>query len=588
MNKIRVLAIAPYEAMKSQILNLAEEFEELEITTFVGDLEEGVVIAEANFHGNFDIVLSRGATAELLREKLSIPVVGVEISIYDIMLTIRLSDAAKKKAAVVSFADVRESVKQLEILMACTLDCNIIPKVEKTVEVLLACKEKGYKTVLCDMIADRYAKELGMDSFLITSSDNSIRNAFKEVIRTSKTIDNLRSENSLLRTLFLSQIGKTVVFDDKKHLYLSSAEEIDACILEMLKAEIDGEKERKLVWIRNGIIYSIRKKTIEMHERIYHAFFYTERKNAIQAEREGIEFLSTGEVSKKYYASLFFLAETMNLLGDKISKINKISSPVLIYGASGTGKQNLAQAIYLTGKLRNNPFIQIDCAQLNDKSWDFLMNSTTSPLSMLDQTIYFSDLNKLDKDRLPVLLAALKDIGEDSRIRIIFSSTSDDGPGDTASIFLDALSAVSIRTPELKEQKENIPSLFKKLLSTLNTAFPHGLLGIENNALGLLTQYPWPRNFTQFERITKDIILQSKTSIADISTVKSVLEKEEHTIFINTENETSFPLSLDKSLKEIEKDIAKKVLKEEKGNQSATAKRLSISRTTLWRMLSND
>ena len=237
MRKIRVLAIAPYEALKTQILALAEGFDEIEITPFVGDLEEGLEIAEANFHGNFDIVLSRGATAELLRAKLSIPVVGIDISIYDILFALRLSDADTDETAIVSFADLRDNVRTLSTLTEYRLDCFIIPEAKDARSVLIECKRKGYKTVLCDMIADRIAKELGLNSFLITSGESSIINAFKEILRLAKAMDDLRSENALLRTLFLSQIGKTVVLDDEKRLFLSSAEEIDSSVLEMLRAE---------------------------------------------------------------------------------------------------------------------------------------------------------------------------------------------------------------------------------------------------------------------------------------------------------------------------------------------------------------
>ncbi len=44
-------------------------------------------------------------------------------------------------------------------------------------------------------------------------------------------------------------------------------------------------------------------------------------------------------------------------------------------------------------------------------------------------------------------------------------------------------------------------------------------------------------------------------------------------------------LRLDRTLDEINRDIIRAVLDETNGNQSAAAKRLGISRTTLWRFL---
>jgi len=47
----------------------------------------------------------------------------------------------------------------------------------------------------------------------------------------------------------------------------------------------------------------------------------------------------------------------------------------------------------------------------------------------------------------------------------------------------------------------------------------------------------------------------------------------------------NYPLS--GNLENIEKNIIKEIINEEKGNKAATARRLGISRTTLWRKLNN-
>ena len=45
------------------------------------------------------------------------------------------------------------------------------------------------------------------------------------------------------------------------------------------------------------------------------------------------------------------------------------------------------------------------------------------------------------------------------------------------------------------------------------------------------------------------------------------------------------PLDLNRTLDEIDQDVAQRVVEETGGNQTAAAKRLGISRTTLWRLL---
>ena len=79
-NQVRLLGIVPYEGMKTLLLRLAEEYPQVDLDVFVGNMEEGVEIAQSKFHNQYDAVISRGGTAKALR-KLSVPVVEIEISL---------------------------------------------------------------------------------------------------------------------------------------------------------------------------------------------------------------------------------------------------------------------------------------------------------------------------------------------------------------------------------------------------------------------------------------------------------------------------------------------------------------------------
>ena len=57
--KIRILGIAPYEGMKSIMLKLAKDRDDIDLSVFVGDLHKGAEIARKNFHEDFDITKLR-------------------------------------------------------------------------------------------------------------------------------------------------------------------------------------------------------------------------------------------------------------------------------------------------------------------------------------------------------------------------------------------------------------------------------------------------------------------------------------------------------------------------------------------------
>ena len=71
---IRILAIAPYAGMRRLLEDAkAARAAEIELTICVGDWEEGLRLArEMMAHQEFDVILSRGGTAKLLRERLGL------------------------------------------------------------------------------------------------------------------------------------------------------------------------------------------------------------------------------------------------------------------------------------------------------------------------------------------------------------------------------------------------------------------------------------------------------------------------------------------------------------------------------------
>ena len=75
--KVRILGIAPYEGMRSIMLKAAEARNDIDLTVYVGDLQEGAEIAKRSFHDNYDIIISRGGTAELIGQITPIPVVEI-------------------------------------------------------------------------------------------------------------------------------------------------------------------------------------------------------------------------------------------------------------------------------------------------------------------------------------------------------------------------------------------------------------------------------------------------------------------------------------------------------------------------------
>ena len=99
--------------------------------------------------------------------------------------------------------------------------------------------------------------------------------------------------------------------------------------------------------------------------------------------------------------------------------------------------------------------------------------------------------------------------------------------------------------------------------------------------MGLIQDFNWEGNIDQLKRVMRQLIILTDNSHIKYDTVKQVLNNEN----LRLETSTVYNINLNNTLDQITKDIINIVMKEENYNQSKTAKRLGISRSTLWRKI---
>ena len=261
---------------------------------------------------------------------------------------------------------------------------------------------------------------------------------------------------------------------------------------------------------------------------------------------------------------------------------------MVVTGEDGTGKESMVSVLYMQGALQNNPLVSVNCSLLNDKSWAFLLEHHNSPLADEGTTIYFASIDALSPERCQQLLAALSEMDVCRRNRVFFSCVCQPGEYTSAvgSLFLDKLCCLSLYLPPLRQMSERIPALVNLSLSHLNADLPRQLVGAEPEALALLKAFRWPHNYTQFRRVMGELAVTAAGQVITAEDVRHILRKERHMgAFSPRAENASSPLDLNRTLDEISQDVALRVLEETGGNQTAAAKRLGISRTTLWRLL---
>ena len=213
----------------------AKEYDGLELTISVGDLAKGWSLAQKGFHANFDVIISRGGTARLLKQSVSLPVIEIGTTVYDVLCTLQRANIHEGRWPL---WDIPTSHR---IWASCGRCCHTswtyLPY-NPPARPLPRCNTCGGRNMprsQCDMVTYTAAKEMDVNAFLITSSAESIRAAFDQAVFFCSANRQLRSENQFLRQLLHKRTSQTVVFTRAGKLVFSTLEDASAELLDMLR-----------------------------------------------------------------------------------------------------------------------------------------------------------------------------------------------------------------------------------------------------------------------------------------------------------------------------------------------------------------
>lgn len=601
--RIKVLGIAPYEGMKTIMQKLAKDRDDLELDVYVGDLNKGAEIARRNFHSNYDVIISRGGTAELIGRSTHIPVIEVSLSVYDILRAIKLAENYADRYAIVGFPGITGSAHLLCDLLQYRIDIFSIHSADEVQDTLKNLKRKGYRMVLCDMIANTTAKRLGLNAILITSGSESIASAFDQAVKLSSSYATIKAENRFLGDIIRGESNQTIVLDPAGEVFFTTLDlDQPAPVLDILRKELPAvlnNETHKFFKNIDGTLYSFISKRIRFQDQDFAVYYFASNFVPFATSKYGIQYSNQQDAEDRFFNSFYSITSSASNIQATIENLNQSTFPVMLSGEAGSGKEQVARVIYSQSPLKENPLITINCSLINDKSWNFITNHYNSPFNDNNNTIYLKEITSLPENRRKQLLSIIVDMNLCKRNRIIFSCICHPGEAvpEMAMEFVNLLSCVTIHLSPLRERTKEIPTLSSLYLNTLNVSMANQIIGFEPEAMEQLQRYDWPYNYTQFKRILHELAMATTTPYISTSHVSALLEKEQEHIApqrygpdgatggTGSRHSGGFCIDTGHTLDEMNRQIIQQVLTECRGNQSAAAKRLGISRTTLWRML---
>jgi two-component system response regulator HydG len=300
--------------------------------------------------------------------------------------------------------------------------------------------------------------------------------------------------------------------------------------------------------------------------------------------------------------SVVVKSKSMQKILDIIESIRDSDCSVLLTGESGVGKSLLAKIIHFTSRRQDMPFLSINCATLTEEllaselfghekgAFTGAVRTKQGLLEIADTgTLFLDEIAEMSPNLQAKLLKAIEEreffrVGGTRPIKVdvrFLAATNQHvgnilAEGRLREDLYYRLNVMEIFIPPLRDRKDDIGPLSNYLLQKHLPKTNKKITGFTGQAKDILLHYSFPGNVRELENIIERAIILEKDTLINPESLPESL-----TIF---HIETIEPGPI-KTLDEVNKKYAQKVVEMFGGNKSKAAELLGISRTSLWRIL---
>ena len=632
--------IAPYKKMGELFSEICQEYNK-NIIIKIGDLEEGARQAvELEEQGAIDVVISRGGTAIAIKKKVTdLPVVEVQVSGFDLIRVLHQARKETNKVAVVGFYPFTYGIKGLGDIM--NIDIEILTLNENWYEHPLYIEKKlkeikmqGYNWVVGDNISVKVAKQLGINALLIKSGKEALMQSILEAERVAEVRKRELEKTKRIKSIIDFAYEGIITVDQKgvidtfnpqavkifeREAYKIIGENINKIFPEFNFSKITkiGQKIEGKIWTVGDIKIVANIIPIKINNEIVRTVVTFQKVSQVQKIEQKIreKLYLKGNVAENTFSDIIGQSQIFRNLKEEAKNYAQIDSPVLLYGETGTGKELFAQAIHNYSPRRNKSFVAFNCAALPESLLEselfgyvggaFTGAKKEGKMGLFEQahegTIFLDEIGEISQNIQARLLRVLQEhkvrrLGDDKVIpvdvRIIASTNKKLIQLVKKNKFRDDLyyriNVLNLEIPPLRERKEDISLLVNFFIEKYGYKFKKIVEGISEEGMQILENYDWPGNIRQLENIIERLVVRTDKNFIMTNLVKEIMKLQYGGgVIDNYQKQDNINYPLSGNLENIEKNIIKEIINEEKGNKAAAARRLGISRTTLWRKMNN-
>jgi two-component system, NtrC family, response regulator AtoC len=313
------------------------------------------------------------------------------------------------------------------------------------------------------------------------------------------------------------------------------------------------------------------------------------------------------------------LTAAMQGVVNRVRKVGPTEIPVLIRGESGTGKEVIARLLHQYSRVRNGPFVKLNCAAIPNTLLEselfgyergaFTGAHGTKPgrvEAANGGTLLLDEIGDMDPSLQSKLLHLLQDgsycrIGgrEDryAQVRVICATNVDlEAAMDSQSFRRDLfyrIGVVTISLPPLRERKADIPLLANYFLKNLSERFGKEIKPLSDNMFTLMSEYDWPGNIRELQNWVaryiilglEDVLLQELERRTNSTAKIEDPPVQESAAHSDQDDDHDLKRSSRKAAQERERELIQRTLEANQWNRRKTAQQLHISyRALLYKM----
>ncbi len=330
--------------------------------------------------------------------------------------------------------------------------------------------------------------------------------------------------------------------------------------------------------------------------------------------------------SKYTFASFVGASEAAVEVKRQARRAAQSSSPVLLLGETGTGKELLAHAIHAASTRVDKPFVSVNIAAVPDTLLEAeFFGVAPGAYTGADRrgrdgkfviadggTLFLDEIGDMPMALQSKLLRALQEgeiepLGSNKIIsfdvRIIAATSRDLAALVRSGAFREdlfyRLNVLPLRVPPLRERRQDIPALLEVLAEDLALRSDAAVPELSRAALDVLCAQTWRGNIRELRNVLEQAAMRSDSVSIDAVLVAQVLKEAgvtqmpvlslvkaleaTNSTHSNTSADLLRPLGI--QIAELEQQAIQAAMHASNGNKWAAAKRLGISRATLYSRL---